>query len=162
MSSTKGIPDARSSGAVDTETGGPWVVSHTGADSYRTEITVGDRTLVADEPGIGGASDGPTPYELLLAALGSCTAMTLRMYAARKKWPLDSVVVRLRNARKHAVDCENCETQPVGIQRVERQIDLEGSLTDDQRERLLLIADRCPVKQTLERGIQIVPVRAAL
>jgi putative redox protein len=83
-------------------------------------------------------------------------AMTLRMYADRKKWPLESVVVQLRSAHSHEVDCEHCETEQVGIGRIERRIELAGPLTDDQRQRLLKVADRCPVKQTLERGIQIV------
>jgi putative redox protein len=98
---------------------------------------------------------GPTPYDFLLASLGACTAMTLRMYASRKGWPLEEAVVRLRNARSHAADCENCETQAVGIRRLERRIELKGALSDDQRDRLLAIADRCPVKQTIERGIRI-------
>ena len=158
MSSTKDTPGS----AAASEVGGPWVTAHTGSGSYRTEITAGAHTVVADEPSADGTSDGPTPYDYLLAALASCTAMTLRMYASRKQWPLESAVVRLRSARKHAVDCEQCETEAVGIKRVERQIDLEGSLTDDQRQRLLLIADRCPVKQTLANCIKIVPVKGGL
>ncbi len=135
----------------------PWVTSTTSANGFRTEVSVAGHTVIADEPaGSGGANDGPSPYDLLLSAIGSCTAMTVRMYAARKQWPLESVVVRLRNERKHAVDCENCLTQSVGIKRIEREVDLHGPLSDEQRKRLLEIADRCPVKQTLERGIQIV------
>lgn len=134
-----------------------WVVARTAAGAYHTDITIGRHTLAADEPvSAGGADAGPTPYDYLLAALGSCTAMTLHMYAARKKWPLDDVIVRLRNARSYATDCENCEAQPVGIVRIERQIELSGTLTDEQRQRLLAIADRCPVKQTFERGLEIV------
>ena len=137
-----------------------WVVAHTAADAYRTDITVGRHTFTADEPvSAGGGDTGPTPYDYLLGALGACTAMTLHMYAARKGWPLDDVTVRLRNARAYAADCENCDTQPVGVRRVERQIELSGTLTDEQRQRLLAIADRCPVKQTFERGFQIVADR---
>jgi uncharacterized OsmC-like protein len=133
-----------------------WVDSRTGPEGFRTEVTVGAHTLVADEPkSVGGAGGGPTPYDYLLASVGACTAMTLRMYASRKGWPLEEAVVRLRNARSHAADCENCETQAVGIRRLERQIELKGPLTAEQRERLLAIADRCPVKQTIERGIKI-------
>ena len=139
------------------EAAAPWVTATTGAGTYRTEITVGEHTVVADEPAsAGGTNDGPSPYELLLAAIGSCTAMTLRMYATRKQWPLEEAVVRLRSDRRHAADCADCDTKRVGIKRLERQIDLRGDLTDEQRARLLEIADRCPVKQTLERGIEIV------
>jgi putative redox protein len=138
-------------------TDAPWITATTGAGSFRTEVQAAGHLVVADEPaGSGGANDGPSPYDLLLAAIGSCTAMTVRMYAARKQWPLDEVVVRLRNERKHAEDCANCETKRVGIKRIERQIELRGELSEEQRQRLLEIADRCPVKQTLERGIEIV------
>jgi putative redox protein len=138
-----------------------WVVAHTAAGAYRTNITVGRHTFTADEPlNAGGADTGPTPYDYLLGALGACTAMTIHMYAARKTWPLDDVIVRLRNARSYAADCENCDAQSVGIGRIERQIDLSGSLTDEQRQRLLAVADRCPVKQTFERGLQIVAAAA--
>ena len=134
-----------------------WVVARTAAGAYRTDITLGRHTFTADEPlSAGGGDTGPTPYDYLLGALGACTAMTVHMYAARKKWPLDDVTVRLRSARSYAADCENCDAQPVGVRRVERQIELSGTLTDEQRQRLLAIADRCPVKQTLERGFQIV------
>ena len=132
-----------------------WVQAHlaTGA-GFRTEITVRDFAFVADEPtSAGGADGGPTPYEYLLGALAACTAMTLRMYAKRKAWPLEDVIVRLREARSHAADCANCETEAVGIRRIERQVELRGAITDEQRGRLLQIADRCPVKQTLERGL---------
>ena len=83
--------------------------------------------------------------------------MTLRMYANRKGWPLEDVVVRMRETPSYASDCENCETQAVGIRRIERRIELNGRLTDEQRQRLLAIADRCPIKQTLERGLEIAP-----
>src|SRR5688500_11048781 len=138
-------------------TGGEWVRATLDGTSVRTEVSVAGHTGAADEPaGAGGANDGPSPYDLLLAAIGSCTAMTVRMYAARKQWPLEAVTVRLRNQRKHAVDCEHCDTQRVGIKRIEREVDLRGELTDEQRRRLLEIADRCPVKQTLEHGIEVV------
>jgi uncharacterized OsmC-like protein len=134
-----------------------WVVARTAAQSYRTNITVGGHTFAADEPVSAGGSDtGPTPYDYLLGALAACTAMTIHMYAARKTWPLADVVVRLRGARSYADDCANCDAHPVGIRRIERRIELSGALTDEQRQRLLTIADRCPVKQTFERGLQIV------
>jgi putative redox protein len=141
------------------ESGGRWVTARTGVEGYRTDIEAGGHALIADESGtVGGSNAGPSPYELLLSAIGSCTAMTMRMYASRKQWPLEDVTVRLRNGRRHAEDCANCEKQSVGIQRIERQIEMKGDLTDEQRERLLAIAERCPVKQTLTRGIEIVTV----
>jgi putative redox protein len=110
--------------------------------------------MIADEPvNVGGTDRGPTPYEFLLAALGSCTAMTLRVYADRKGWPLEAAVVHLRSKRSHEQDCEDCATKKVDIGRIERRLELEGPLTEEQRTRLTEIADRCPVKQTLERGI---------
>jgi uncharacterized OsmC-like protein/catechol 2,3-dioxygenase-like lactoylglutathione lyase family enzyme len=133
-----------------------WVTTRIGA-GYRTDVDVREHHFVADEPTkVGGTDTGPTPYDYLLGALGACTAMTLRMYANRKGWPLEDAIVRLRDARSYAEDCENCAKQPVGIRRIERQIELKGALTDEQRDRLLAIADRCPIKQTLERGLAIV------
>jgi uncharacterized OsmC-like protein len=135
-----------------------WVTAHTGAAGYRTDVGVRGHEFIADEPAsVGGTDRGPTPYDYLLGALGACTAMTLHMYAGRKGWPLEDAIIRLRNARSYAADCENCEKQDVGIRRIERQIELKGPLTDEQRERLLAIADRCPIKQTLERGLRIEP-----
>jgi putative redox protein len=142
--------------SVEHEASG-WVKAHleTGV-GFRTEITVRDFAFVADEPkSEGGTDGGATPYEYLLGALAACTAMTLRMYAKRKAWPLEDVVVRLREARSHAADCGNCETEAVGIRRIEREVELRGAITDEQRERLLQIANRCPIKQTLERGLVI-------
>ena len=144
--------------AVADETdAGRWVTARVGAAGFRTEIETRAHRLRADEPvPLGGTDAGPTPYELLLGALASCTAMTLRMYADRKGWPLADAEVRMRSARSHEPDCEHCETEKVGIGRIERTVELSGSLTDEQRVRLLQIADRCPVKQTLERGIEVV------
>ena len=153
MTGSRAVASAEASGA---DAGG-WVVARVGARGFRTDIEAGSHTLVADEPAaLGGTDTGPTPYELLLSALSGCMAMTLRMYADRKKWPMESVVVQLRTARSHERDCEQCETEKVGIGRIERRVDFTGPLSDDQRRRLLEIADRCPVKQSLERGIQVV------
>lgn len=117
--------------------------------------------LMLDEPlELGGTDSGPTPYEALLASLGACTAMTLRMYADRKRWPLEGVTIRLRTASEHELDCEVCETEEVGPHVLERHIELEGELTAEQRARLLQIAERCPVKQTLERGIRVTDSKA--
>jgi uncharacterized OsmC-like protein len=139
----------------DTE-GEGWVVSRIGRAGFRTEIEAGTHRLVADEPVAAGGSDqGPTPYGLLLAALASCTAMTLRMYADRKRWPLESVEVFLREGRSYERDCEDCASTAVGVAHIDRRIELAGALSVEQRTRLLQIADRCPVKQTLERGISV-------
>jgi len=134
-----------------------WVTARTGGSGFRTEVTTGKYALVVDEPeDVGGSGDGATPYDYLLTAIGACTSMTLRMYASRKGWPLEEAVVRFRTTRSHAADCADCETKAVGVGRLEREVELRGPLTDEQRQRLLAIADRCPVKQTLERGIEIV------
>ena len=152
MASTRNEQLANS--AADAESG--WVTTHVGAKGYRAKISAGRHALVADEPLVaGGTDEGPTPYELLLSALGACTAMTLRMYADRKKWPLEDVRVRLRSSRSHEKDCENCEREEVGIHRIQRKLELSGPLTDEQRKRLEEIADRCPVKQTIQRGIRV-------
>jgi len=133
-----------------------WITARVGATGYRTEITAGPHSLVADEPiTAGGTGTGPTPYELLLGALASCMAMTLRMYADRKRWPLESVGIQLRTERAHDKDCAECEQSEVGIPRVSRRIVLVGPLSEEQRLRLHQIADRCPVKQTLGRGMLV-------
>lgn len=140
----------------ESEEGGRWVTSHLAATGFRTELHARSHRLVADEPvGMGGTDAGPTPYEYLLMALGACTVMTLRMYAARKAWPLEAVTVSLRQARSHELDCERCPTEAVGVTHVERRIEFTGPLSDEQRARLVDIANRCPVKQTLERGVHI-------
>lgn len=137
------------------------IVVRTGAAGFRTEIVARGHTLVADEPiALGGTDEGPTPYDLLAAALGACTAMTIRFYADRRGWSLDDVTVRLRHSRVHEKDCEECETHEVGIDQLEREVELRGALTPEQRLGLLRIADRCPVGQTLARGMRVVPARA--
>ena len=121
-----------------------------------TEVKVNGHALVADEPAaLGGTDAGPTPYEYLLAALGSCTAMTVRMYANRKKWPLESITVRVEHGRIHAKDCEECETKSGRIDRVGLELELEGPLDAEQRERLREIAAKCPVKRTLDSEMLI-------
>jgi putative redox protein len=140
-----------------TEAGGAsWVTASVAAGGFRTDIRTKTHSLVADEPvGAGGTDQGATPYELLLGALAACTAMTVRMYADRKQWPVEDVIVRIRPVRPHAPDCVDCETKPVDVGRLEREVEFAGPLSDEQRTRLLYIADRCPVKQTLERGLHI-------
>ena len=140
--------------------GGRWVTTSIDRSRYRTRVEARTHVLELDEPtAVGGTDAGPTPYEALLAALGGCSAITMRMYADRKGWPLEAVRIRLRQARAHEPDCESCETDEVGPHRVEREIELDGPLDDEQRRRLLMIADRCPVKQTLERGVRVVPAQ---
>ena len=112
--------------------------------------------LTADEPvKAGGTDTGPSPYDLLCAALGACTSMTLALYAGRKQWPLESVTVRLRHAKIHAADCQSCETKVGMLDRIERDVELGGTLSAEQRARLLEIADRCPVHRTLTSEIEI-------
>jgi putative redox protein len=136
----------------------PKVVARAGASGFRVEIEAGGKKLTADEPvALGGTGEGPSPYDYLAAALGACTAMTVRMYAERKKWPLEGVTVKVWQGREHETDCELCEQGPVGIQRMHVDLELHGKLDESQRNRLRSIAQRCPVKQTLEKGMRIVP-----
>jgi putative redox protein len=130
-------------------------VTVTGAGGYTQQIAAGQHRLVADEPRPIGDDLGPTPYDLLLAALGACTSMTVRMYADRKRWPLEQIRVTLRHSRIHAKDCADCETSNAWITHIDRHIELTGDLDDAQRQRLLLIAERCPVHQTLTSEVQI-------
>ena len=122
----------------------------------KQQITAGRHHLIADEPReVGGADSGPDPYALLLAALGACTAMTLQLYARKKEWPLEKVEVSLRHSRNYAEDCKDCKPKEGKIERIERFISLTGSLTDEQRARLLEIAQKCPVHKTLTSGVSI-------
>jgi putative redox protein len=137
------------------------VQARAGAHGFRTEIIAGQHVLLADEPqALGGTGAGPTPYDLLAAALASCIAMTLRWHADRRSWPLEGVRVRLTHGRVHETDCESCEEESVGIHQFEREIELEGPLSEEQRAGLLRVADRCPVGQTLTGGIRIVAAGA--
>ena len=129
----------------------------TSGEGLLQHIVAGRHTLVADEPVTAGGTDqGPSPYELLAAALGSCTSMTLRLYARRKGWPLSRVTVTVRHERIHAADCADCETKEGRINQLRREIALEGTLDAAQRARLFEIADRCPVHRTLRNEIRIV------
>lgn len=132
------------------------VIVRSAADGFVQEITAGAHHLRSDEPASAGGTDsGPTPYDLLLAALGSCTSMTVAMYARRKQWPLTRVTVRLRHSRVHAEDCADCETQDAKLTVIDRDIELDGPLGEDQRARLLAIADHCPIHRTLTSRIDI-------
>jgi putative redox protein len=134
----------------------PEVVVRGNAAGFSQSIRAGLHELASDEPlDQGGAGTGPSPYELLAAALGACTSMTLGMYARRKQWPLDDVQVRLRHSRIYAEDCADCDTKDGMLDRIDRDIELAGNLTAEQRARLVEIADLCPVHRTLTRGMQI-------
>jgi uncharacterized OsmC-like protein/fermentation-respiration switch protein FrsA (DUF1100 family) len=147
------VPDEMPDFAEDS---GTVVVRETGRGRLQQEIAVGRHRLLADEPvAAGGLDSGPSPYDYLLAGLGACTAMTLRLYAERKALPLERVVVRLRHGRIHAADCETCETEEGMIDRIERAITLRGTLDSEQRRRLMEIADKCPVHRTLTSEVDI-------
>jgi uncharacterized OsmC-like protein/alpha-beta hydrolase superfamily lysophospholipase len=140
---------------------GAVVVRETRRGKFQQEVIVGAHRFLADEPvAVGGMDSGPGPYDLLLAGLGACTSMTLRLYAERKQLPLKQTTVRLRHDKIHAADCAECETKEGMIDRIERAITLDGDLDAEQRARLMEIADKCPVHRTLESEIDIRTVEA--
>ena len=150
-----GAPEAETPA---TATGEPRVVTvtETREGKFTQVITAGQHRLRADEPvAAGGADTGPTPYDLLLAALGACTSMTIRMYADLKQLPLAKVTVRLKHDKVHAQDCADCETREGKLDRIDREIELEGGLDDAQRAKLLEIANKCPVHRTLHSEVWI-------
>ena len=132
------------------------VLVREGNRRFLRDVASDDHAWVADEPkAAGGDNLGPDPYEHLLAALGTCTSMTLRMYANHKGWPLEDVDVRLTHSREHMRDCEGCDTSPMRIDVLRRHVTLHGPLSAEQRERLVEIANRCPVHRTLEGDLRI-------
>jgi uncharacterized OsmC-like protein len=132
------------------------VIVHGHASGFAQEILAGRHRFHSDEPVFAGGSDqGPSPYELLLAALGACTSMTIGMYARRKAWPVHEITVHLRHSKIHAIDCGECETKEGMLDRIERDIQLTGPISDEQRLKLLEIANKCPVHRTLTSEIQI-------
>jgi putative redox protein len=132
------------------------IVVHGTAAGFAQQIAIGQHRLTADEPlSVGGTDTGPNPYDLLLAALGSCTSMTVAMYARRKRWPLESVTVRLSHSKVHTVDCAEAETKAGMLDHVHRDVAFSGPLSDEQRARLLDIASKCPVHRTLDSEIVI-------
>lgn len=127
-----------------------------GPSGYAQDIRAGAHRIQSDEPvSLGGTDSGPSPYALLLASLGSCTSMTIRMYADRKGWPLEGVRVELSHDKIYAEDCEECEATSGKVDKIVRRIHVEGPLDDDQKARLLQIADKCPVHKTLKSEITI-------
>ncbi len=133
------------------------VVTRTaGEDGFLTDINAAGHPLVADEPlAVGGTDRGPSPYDLLVAALGACTSMTLQLYAKRKGWPLEAATVRLTHNKIHASDCETCETRDGQVDVISRELDLAGALDAEQKQKLLEIADKCPVHRSLHGEIKV-------
>jgi putative redox protein len=132
------------------------VVVRGNATGFAQKIQIGSHRLSGDEPvSSGGTDTGPSPYDLLLAALGSCTSMTISFYARRKGWLLEEVTVFLSHSKIYASDCAECETREGKINRIEREIELTGPLTAEQRSKLMEIADKCPVHRTLVSEINI-------
>jgi putative redox protein len=132
------------------------VVVHGSATGFVQSIEVGGHALSVDEPeAVGGTDTGPTPYDLLVSALGACTSMTLSLYARRKQWPLEAVTVKLRHSKVHAVDCVDCETRGGRLDRIESDVQLHGDLDEEQRARLLEIASKCPVHRTLMSEVEV-------
>jgi putative redox protein len=133
------------------------MVQETRKSKFNQVITVGPHRLVADEPMAAGGEDaGPGPYDFLLAGLGACTSMTMRLYAGRKSLPLDRVTVTLRHSKIHAKDCAECDTREGMLDQIERDIAIDGALDAEQRKKLMEIADKCPVHRTLTSEIRIV------
>jgi uncharacterized OsmC-like protein len=140
----------------ETAKAAPSVIVRGSAAGFAQEIIAGRHRVAADEPlSSGGTDTGLSPYDLLLAALGACTSITVGMYARRKGWPLEEVTVSLRHSRIHAADCADCEKETSMLTRIERDVHFAGSLTAEQRSRLLEIANKCPVHRTLTSKIEI-------
>ncbi len=132
------------------------VLVRIGRDQYVTDVQSGPHRMKSDEPvSVGGKDFGPSPYDYLLASLGTCTAITLRMYADRKKWDLDEVYVHLNHSKIHKEDCEGCEDKNHKLDLIERKIELVGNLDEQQKARLLEISNRCPVHRTLHGEIKV-------
>jgi putative redox protein len=133
------------------------VVRETRHNKFQQTVSIGPHRLVADEPvAAGGEDTGPGPYDFLLAGLGACTSMTMRLYADRKSLPLERVTVTLKHSKIYAQDCAECETKTGMLDRIDRLIAMEGALDAEQRAKLMEIADKCPVHRTLTSEIHIV------
>jgi len=137
------------------------VVRETRASKFQQTVSIGPHRMLADEPAAAGGEDsGPGPYDFVLAGLGACTSMTMRLYADRKSLPLERTTVTLKHSKIHAQDCAECETREGMLDQIDLVIGMEGNLDAEQRKRLLEIADKCPVHRTLTSEIRIV-TRAA-
>jgi putative redox protein len=133
----------------------PVIVRATAAD-FSQKIEIGEHRITADEPvSYGGTDTGASPYDLLLAALGACTSMTIGLYARKRRWPLENITVSLQHSKIHARDCDDCETKEGRVDRIEMEIHLDGALTDEQRAKLMEVAGKCPVHQTLTSEINV-------
>lgn len=131
-------------------------VSESGKGKFTQDVTIGHHKLIADEPTtVGGDDAGPSPYDFLLIALGSCTSMTVRSYADLKKIPLEGITVKLKHNKVHAEDCVNCENPNAKMDKIEVAIELKGKLTQEQKNKMLDIANKCPVHRTLTSKIVI-------
>jgi putative redox protein len=141
---------------ADAQPAAPDVIVRGEAAGFLQQVTSGEHQFEVDEPAsLGGSDRAPTPYDYLLAALGSCTSMTVAVYARGKKWPLQRVTVSLWHTRVHARDCAECDTKEGMLDRIEMQIEVSGDLTQAQREKLMEIAGKCPVHRTLKSEIDI-------
>lgn len=130
---------------------------HLGDQNYKTVMTAGPHELIADEPeDVGGKDEGPDPYDYLLMALGSCSVITMKMYANRKEWPIEDIYIEMRHNKTHAEDCEDCDDPKARIDKIEKDIIVEGDLSEEQLERLLEISKKCPVHKTLLSDVEIV------
>ena len=146
----------KESSAASPDGGDYETAARTHIGGFRTEVIAGGHRLVADEPAsVGGSGAGPSPYDLLSAALAACTSMTLKMYASHKKLELESATVRVRHGKIHADDCRDCESKEGRIDQFERELLLVGNLSDQQRQRMVEIADRCPVHRTLHGEVKV-------
>ena len=134
----------------------PHVTVHGNAKEFAQKVELGSHHLDVDEPvSYGGTDSGASPYDLILAALGACTSMTIGLYARKRGWPLEDITVSLRHSKIHAKDCDDCETKDGRIDRIEMEIHLDGALTEEQRAKLIEIAGKCPIHQTLTHEINI-------
>lgn len=154
--SSRYLPAAPGALALQPRAGEVVVAEAPGGSRLLQQAAVGPHRLIADEPvDQGGGDAGPSPYDFLLIGLGACTSMTLRLYADHKGLPLEHTTVRLRHDRIHAADCADCETKEGKIDRIQRELELKGPLNQQQRQRLLEIANKCPVHRTLESEIKV-------
>ncbi len=132
------------------------VMANLGQEGFTTQMRAGKHFFIADEPkSFGGEDLGPSPYDLISGALAACTSMTIQMYSRRKKWPLENVETHVNHQKTHAQDCENCERNTAKIDVFEREIVLNGNLDEEQQQKLLEIADKCPVHRTLSNKVEV-------